>query len=259
MSSANHPAPASVVEGDNEFERLLRHLSRSRGVDFTGYKRPSLLRRLRRRMTIVSIMEFGRYIEYLDTHPEEFDHLFNALLINVTAFFRDGAPWEVLRTDLIPPLIEARGPDEPIRIWSAGCASGEETYTVAMLFAEALGAEAFARRVRIYATDVDNDALAEARAAIYPRARVKDIPAALVDRYFEEHDDRFALCPGLRRAVIFGRHDLLRDPPISRVSLLVCRNTLMYFNPGTQSQILSRFHYAPADDGLLLLGKAKRC
>jgi two-component system CheB/CheR fusion protein len=257
MSSANQPIPSPIVEGDNEFERLLVHLCRSRGVDFTAYKRPSLLRRLRRRMTAVAIPDIGRYIEYLDANPGEFHHLFNTILINVTAFFRDGAPWDALRTTLIPELLEARGPDGPIRIWSAGCASGEETYSVAMLFAEALGAEAFGRRVRIYATDVDDEALGDARAAVYSRARVEHVPADLVGRYFDERGDRFALRPGLRRAVIFGRHDLVRDPPISRISLLVCRNTLMYFNTDIQSRILSRFHFALTDDGLLLLGKAE--
>jgi two-component system, chemotaxis family, CheB/CheR fusion protein len=257
MSSANHPVQASALEGDNEFERLLGHLWRTRGVDFTAYKRPSLLRRLRRRMTMVSIPDFGRYTEYLEANPDEFHHLFNTILINVTAFFRDSAPWDVLRTTLIPELIEARGEDNPIRIWSAGCASGEETYTVAMLFAEALGPEAFARRVRIYATDVDDQALGDARAAVYSRARVAHVPEDLVRRYFDEQGDRFALRPELRRAVIFGRHDLIRDPPISRISLLVCRNTLMYFNTDIQTQILSRFHFALTDDGLLLLGKAE--
>jgi len=257
MSSANQPIPSPIVEGDNEFERLLGHLCRTRGVDFTAYKRPSLLRRLRRRMTAVAIPDVGRYIEYLEANPDEFHHLFNTILINVTAFFRDGAPWDALRTTLIPELLEARGPDGPIRIWSAGCASGEETYSVAMLFAEALGPEAFGRRVRIYATDVDDEALGDARAAVYSRARVEHVPADLVHRYFDERGDRFALRPGLRRAVIFGRHDLVRDPPISRISLLVCRNTLMYFTTEIQSRILSRFHFALTDDGLLLLGKAE--
>jgi two-component system CheB/CheR fusion protein len=257
MSSANHPIPTPEVEGDNEFERLLGHLCRTRGVDFTAYKRPSLLRRLRRRMTVVSIPDVGRYIEYLETNPDEFHHLFNTILINVTAFFRDGAPWDVLRATLIPKLLEARGQDGPVRIWSAGCASGEETYTVAMLFAEALGPDAFGRRVRIYATDVDDEALGDARAAVYSRASVERVPADLAGKYFDERGDRFALRPALRRAVIFGRHDLVRDPPISRISLLVCRNTLMYFNADIQSQILSRFHFALTDDGLLLLGKAE--
>ena len=257
MSSEKEPLPSPVIEGDSAFDRLVEHLSRSRGFDFTAYKRPSLVRRVERRMTLVSVPDFAGYIDYLEANPDEFRQLFNTILINVTAFFRDGAPWDLLRTELIPEMLEARGPDGEIRIWSAGCASGEETYTVAILFAEALGRETFGQRVRIYATDVDDDALREARAAVYPRARVENVPAELVPKYFDQRSDRFELDPELRRAVIFGRHDLVQDPPISRISLLVCRNTLMYFNMDIQTRILSRFHYALTDDGLLLLGKAE--
>jgi two-component system CheB/CheR fusion protein len=257
MSSEKQPLRSPIIEGDSAFERLLEHLSRTRGFDFTAYKRPSLVRRLERRMAIVSVPDFGSYIDYLEANPDEFRQLFNTILINVTAFFRDGAPWDALQTELIPELLGARGPDGDIRIWSAGCASGEETYTIAILFAEALGREAFGQRVRIYATDVDEDALREARTAVYSQARIDDVPAELVPKYFHQRSEGFVLDPELRRAVIFGRHDLVRDPPISRISLLVCRNTMMYFNMETQSQVLSRFHYALTDDGLLLLGKAE--
>jgi two-component system CheB/CheR fusion protein len=257
MSSEKQPLSSSVIDGDGSFDRLIEHLSRTRGFDFTAYKRPSLLRRLERRMTMVSVPDLDSYIDYLEANPDEFRQLFNTILINVTAFFRDGAPWDALRTELIPQLLQARAPDGAIRVWSAGCASGEETYTVAMLFAEALGPEAFGRRVRIYATDVDDDALREARAAVYPRARIDNVPPELVSKYFDQQSDGFALDPELRRAVIFGRHDLVQDPPISRISLIVCRNTLMYFTMETQSRILARFHFALTDDGLLLLGKAE--
>ena len=257
MSSEKHPLPVSHIDEDSAFDRLLEHLSRTRGFDFTAYKRPSLVRRLERRMAIVSVSDYANYLDYLEANPDEFRQLFNTILINVTAFFRDGSPWDALRTERIPELLEARGPEAKIRIWSAGCASGEETYTVAILFAEALGREAFGQRVRIYATDVDDDALREARAAVYSRARIENVPAELVPKYFDQRHDRFELDPELRRAVIFGRHDLVQDPPISRISLLVCRNTLMYFNMDIQTRILSRFHYALTDDGLLLLGKAE--
>jgi two-component system CheB/CheR fusion protein len=257
MSSEKQPLPSPVIEEDRAFDRLIEHLSRTRGFDFAAYKRPSLLRRLERRMTAVGVPDCDRYIDYLEANPDEFRQLFNTVLINVTAFFRDRAPWDVLRTELIPQLLAARGPDQDIRVWSAGCASGEETYTVAMLFAEALGRDAFAQRVRIYATDVDDEALREARKAIYAGARIDDVPPELVSKYFRQRGDGFALDPELRRAVIFGRHDLLQDPPISRISLIVCRNTLMYFNMEAQSRILSQFHFALTDDGLLLLGKAE--
>jgi two-component system CheB/CheR fusion protein len=206
---------------------------------------------------MLAMKECGEYIAYLDAHPDEFPHLFNTILINVTAFFRDGAPWDFLRTDIIPRLIADGGPDGAIRIWSAGCASGEEPYTVAMLLAEALGREAFTRRVKIYATDVDEEALQQARCAVYGSRQVDGVPPELLHKYFDADGDRFAFDKELRRAVIFGRHDLIQDAPISRISLLVCRNTLMYFNANSQSRILTRFHFAVADGGILLLGKAE--
>src|SRR4051794_37538030 len=155
MSTENEEVQAPV-EGMDEaaFERLLRYLGRTRGFDFTAYKRPSLTRRVQRRMEVLGISGYGRYLEYLNAHPDEFLDLFNTILINVTSFFRDPAPWQFLRNEVIPTLAAEGGPDTPIRVWSAGCASGEEPYTIAMLFAEALGRDAFARRVKIYATDV---------------------------------------------------------------------------------------------------------
>jgi two-component system CheB/CheR fusion protein len=258
MSTENEPVEA-IVEGFDEdaFERLLAYLGRSRGFDFTAYKRPSLIRRVQRRMAALSITDYARYVEYLDGHREEFDPLFNTILINVTAFFRDGAPWDVLRTDVIPRLAADGDPDGAIRIWSAGCASGEEPYTIAILFAEALGRDAFDRRVKIYATDMDEEALREARSALYSARQVEGVPPELLHKYFAAHRDRFAFNPDLRRAVIFGRHDLIQDAPISRISLLLCRNTLMYLTAGSQSRILTRFHFALADGGVLVLGKAE--
>src|SRR6266545_3433248 len=130
------------------------HASR-RGFDFTGYKRSSLMRRVDRRMAQVAVAEYSDYLDYLQVHPEEFTGLFNTILINVTGFFRDPDAWEYLRTDVLPAVLAGRGSDGPIRVWSAGCASGEEAYTLAMLLAEALGLEQFRLRAKIYATDVD--------------------------------------------------------------------------------------------------------
>jgi two-component system CheB/CheR fusion protein len=176
------------------------------------------------------------------------------ILINVTAFFRDEPAWDVLRTTVIPALLQRRGGDEPIRVWSA---SGEESYSIAILLAEALGREAFAERVKIYATDIDEEALSDARRATYDPKQVDAVPAELLHKYFRPEGDRVAFDGDLRRSVIFGWHDLLHDAPISRINLVVCRNTLMYFGSEAQSRILSRFQYALVDDGFLVLGKAE--
>src|SRR3954470_8929548 len=142
------------TKSDRELETLLEYLKRNRGFDFGGYKRPSLARRIVKRMADVGIGSFPDYIDYLEVHPEEFAALFNTILINVTSFFRDEGAWEYLATDVIPQLVTGKNAGAPIRVWSAGCASGEETYTLAMIFAEHLGVEAFRERVKIYGTDI---------------------------------------------------------------------------------------------------------
>jgi two-component system CheB/CheR fusion protein len=246
-----------VGQLNGDFEAVLLYLKESRGFDFTGYKRTSLARRVRRRMNQVGFDDYAEYIDHLQVNVEEFNALFNTILINVTSFFRDPEAWEFLRTDLVPALLAERSPQDQVRIWSAGCASGEEAYTLAMVFAEAIGVDRFRQRVKIYATDVDEDALAQARHAAYPEAAIEGVPPEMVHDYFDRQGSQYIFRKDLRRSVIFGRNDLVQDAPISRIDLLVCRNTLMYFNAETQSKILSRLHFALAPRGLLFLGKAE--
>lgn len=242
---------------EHGFEALLDYLKRTRGYDFTGYKRTSLVRRILKRMQVVSIENYVDYMDYLEVHPEEFAQLFNTILINVTEFFRDQPAWEFLNQEIISRILKQKQADEPIRAWSAGCASGEEAYSLAMLLAEALGPDAFRRRVKIYATDVDEEALAQARQASYSQKDLQPVPAGLQERYFGQAESHYIFRADLRRSIIFGRHDLVQDAPISRLDLLVCRNTLIYLNAETQSRILARFRFALADSGFLFLGKAE--
>jgi len=244
-------------ERDSEFENLLIYLRQSRGFDFTGYKRSTLMRRVRKRMQSLTIENFEEYLDYLEVDPEEFSYLFNTILINVTAFFRDSSAWEYLAKEILPNLIKNKKTSDQIRIWSAGCASGEEAYTLAMLLAEMLGTEEFRQRVKIYATDVDEEALNQARQALYFAKDVQAVSDELRQKYFEIIGNRYVFRQDLRRSVIFGRHDLLQDAPISRLDLLVSRNTLMYFNSETQGRILARLHFALNDNGYLFLGKAE--
>jgi two-component system, chemotaxis family, CheB/CheR fusion protein len=247
----------STAPPDPAFEALLEFLKRSRGFDFTGYKRTSLERRFQRRMHALGCQSYGDYLDYLEVHPAEFDALFDTLLINVTEFFRDPPAWDQLRADVLPELLAAKDDEAPIRVWSAGCASGQEAYTIAMVLAEMLGEEALRERVKIYATDVDEDALSTARHAVYTGKQVESVPAALRERYFERADQRLAFRKDLRRTVIFGHNNLVADAPISRLDLLVCRNTLMYFNAETQGRILRHFHFALDEHGALMLGKSE--
>ncbi|HEY3177910.1 MAG TPA: CheR family methyltransferase [Casimicrobiaceae bacterium] len=246
-------------ERNAEFEALLQYLKATRGFDFTGYKRSTLTRRVLKRMSALkNIKTYEAYQDYLEVHPDEFATLFNTILINVTAFFRDTAAWDYLASKVIPRMLKVKRPSDPIRVCSTGCASGEEAYSVAMLLSEALGEKAFRERVKIYATDVDPDALAQARHAIYNGKSIAAVPPKLRAKHFESsYADQFAVKGELRRAVIFGRLDLLQDAPISRLDLLICRNTLMYFNAETQARIIVRFHFSLNDDGLLFLGKSE--
>jgi two-component system, chemotaxis family, CheB/CheR fusion protein len=148
---------------NQDLDILLDYLKRNRGFDFTGYKRTTLSRRITHRMETIGLEKYLDYLDYLEVHPEEFTLLFNTILINVTSFFREKEAWEFLARHLIPKMIQNKQPGQPIRVWSAGCASGEEPYTAAMLLSDALGEEEFHRRVKIYATDIDEEALAKAR------------------------------------------------------------------------------------------------
>lgn len=242
---------------DHELEGLLSFIRDSRGFDFTGYKRSSLARRIRKRMNDISITEYTDYRDRLETDAEEFRALFNTILINVTGFFRDAEAWTYLNGEIIPELLARRDTDEEIRVWSAGSSSGEEAYTLAISFAEVMGIDDCVKRVKIYGTDVDDEALREARTGLYSPRALEPLSAELAGRYFESSGAQFAFHPELHRRVIFGRHDITRDAPISRLDLLVCRNTLMYFNVEAQSQIIDRFHFALRPGGYLFLGKAE--
>jgi two-component system CheB/CheR fusion protein len=238
------------------FEQILEHLQQTRGFDFTAYKRSTLMRRIARRLQAVGLTTFGEYFDYLTVHQDEFSALFNTVLINVTSFFRDPDVWAYLASDILPPLLDAHSTDKPIRIWSAGCASGQEPYTVAMLLAERIGTETLRDRVKIYATDVDEEALAEARQAAYTDRQIADVPEAM-RKYFDASGSQFLLNRDVRRAVIFGTHDLLTDAPISRIDLLFCRNTLMYFTADAQARVLARFYFSTNPSGIVVLGRAE--
>ena len=246
----------SVPAADPTFDALLEFLKRARGFDFSGYKRASLERRIRRRLEAIGCESYGNYLDYLEVHPDEYEQLFDILLINVTEFFRDPPAWEHLRADVLPGLLESSG-EAPLRVWSAGCASGEEAYTIAIVLAEALGVDAFRERVKIYATDVDDGALAVARQAVYTGKALEAVPEDIRERYFEPSEAGLAFRKDLRRTVVIGRNNLMTDAPISRLDLLVCRNTLMYFNADAQAQILRQFHFALRDHGALMLGKSE--
>jgi two-component system CheB/CheR fusion protein len=247
----------NAKRADTTLDALLELVKETRGFDFTGYKRSTLERRVAKRMAAVGTERYDDYVDFIELNGEEFAELFTALLINTTGFFRDPQTWEYVAAEIAPQLLDARAPDSPIRVWCAGCASGEEPYTVAMVLARVMGDPGFRERVKIYATDIDDEALGQARHGTYLPRQIEDVPPDALERFFERTDQRYVFRKDLRRCVIFGRNDLVQDAPISRIDLLVCRNTLMYFTAETQAQILRRFHFGLDDDGYLLLGKSE--
>jgi two-component system, chemotaxis family, CheB/CheR fusion protein len=242
-----------TLEAGQQFEFVIDYLRESRGVDFTGYKRASLVRRMAKRCGELGIDSFSAYLDYLQVHADEFPILFDKILINVTEFFRDRPAWDYLAQNILPRIMAKTG---PIRVWSAGTSSGEEAYSAAIVLCEALGSEGFLHRVKIYATDIDEEALNKARSG-YAAKDLESVEPEIKTRYFEPQGSRFVFRSSLRRALIFGRHDLMQDAPISRLDLLICRNTLIYFTAESQARILARFHYALNDDGYLFLGRAE--
>ena len=243
-------------QNDTAFQDLIRYIQESRGIDFRGYKSTSLRRRIALRMEQVGAADYEAYHEFLEAHPQEFAELLNTILINVTSFFRDPEAWELLKTEIVLRLVASKQHDT-IRVWSIGCASGEEPYSLAILFAEAMGLTEFGQRVKIYATDLDESALNVARRATYLPRDLEHVPEALRQKYFEHTGNHYAVSRELRKCVIFGRHNIVHDAPISRINLIVCRNLLIYLETDTQNAVLPRLHYALVDDGVLFLGKAE--
>lgn len=222
-----------------------------------GYKRSTLERRIQYRMSQLGIENYSDYLSYLEETEEEFAHLFSTIEINYTYFFRDRDSWDYLGQDVIPRIQATKQPDQPIRAWSAGCASGEETYTLAIVLAATLGIEQFNQRVRIFATDIDYDALRKARQGSYLEPEVTRIPPHLLNQYFERINDRYQVRRDLRAAISFHQHNLIQHAPMSKIDLLVCRNTLIYFDVDAQTKALVRFHFSLEDRGFLFLGKAE--
>ncbi|MFL5477720.1 MAG: CheR family methyltransferase, partial [Gemmatimonadaceae bacterium] len=249
-------APNETAVPDDDFEALLEYIKVGRGFDFTGYKRPSLARRIDKRMEEVGCQTYEEYLHVLEAESQEFTTLFNTILINVTSFFRDPEAWAYVREEIVPRILETKAAEDQIRVWSTGCASGQEAYTAAIVFAEALG-EGYRERMKIYGTDVDEDALSSARSGLYTVEQLEPVPEDLREKYFEQSNSKVCVRADLRRTVIFGRNDLVQDPPISRIDLLIARNTLIYFSPKTQETVLDNFHFSLSSGGFLMLGRSE--
>ncbi|MEP7381992.1 MAG: CheR family methyltransferase [Gemmatimonadota bacterium] len=225
--------------------------------DLTMYKEPSLVRRLGRSLRRQGLESLGEYITFLSAHPGDASRLLKDLLINVTGFFRDPEAYACFAQDVVPRLFADAANNEPIRVWSAGCASGEEPYSIGMLLLEYAATLADPPKIQIFATDVDEDALREAREHRYPLAIEVQVSEDRLRRFFVREGDVYRVRRELRDIVLFAPHDVLRDPPFSRLDLVVCRNVLIYFTPASQQFVLRVLHFALRDDGTLFLGSAE--
>ena len=235
---------------------LLQELAEERNFDLRGYKLTSLERRFRHRMFQLKISSYEAYSEYIRSNPGEVNSLLNTVLINVTQFFRDPQAWDVLRTEVLPGLTAPLKPGDTFRMWSAGCASGEETYSAAILMAEHLGDRLKNSDVKVYGTDVDEEALNLARRGEYHEDKLRYVRPEWREKYFTGAKV-CRVAREIRRMLIFGRSNLAFDAPISHVHLLLCRNVLIYFDSQLQRHILGRLHYALEKGGILMLGKSE--
>ncbi len=245
-----------ATESSASSELLQILLARTR-VDFREYKQTTINRRIERRMLALGIDGHEEYTQFCRENPNAVDALFKDLLISVTRFFRDRSEFEQLK-EMLPALLK-KNENEPFRVWIAGCATGEEAYSIAMLLAEALGGPSVNLKdhVQIFATDIDKDALETARKGFYGLSALNDMPKELSDRYFIQQNDGIRVIETLRSAILFSDHNVCQDPPFQKVNLLCCRNLLIYFGNSLQHKVMSRFHYAMTENSLMFLGTAE--
>src|SRR5215467_6602943 len=256
LTGVKLPQPEEKTE--DVLRSILEQVSRQASMDFRSYKTSTILRRIGRRMTVTHSSTMGEYVEYLKVYPEEVGELVKAFLINVTQFFRDANAFAYLKSEILPKLIEqGRNRDHTLRFWTAGCATGEEPYSLAMQVTDLLGAELPEWSVKIFATDLDEAAINFARRGLYSENLLKGIPAEYRDRFFEHVDHGYRIVKTLRQMVIFGQQDLSRSAPFPRIDLVLCRNVLIYFTPELQEYVLNQFAFSLSPNGYLFLGKAE--
>jgi two-component system CheB/CheR fusion protein len=251
--------PGSPHKNQSRLPEVIDLLRTKTPHDFTLYKKGTLQRRIERRMAMSSIEadDMDRYVEMLRRDTRELDLLAKDLLINVTSFFRDPQVFNLLAETVIPDLIRQQPADQPLRIWIAGCSTGEETYSLAMLFREQIAAAKRNLKLQVFASDVDPDAVAGARDGFYPRTIEAEVSPERLARFFSKEDHGYRILPELRGAVVFTVQDVLADPPFSRLDLVSCRNLLIYLRPEAQAKVVSVFHFALREGGILLLGNSE--
>ena len=257
-------APASAVteldesaDAEQALQRVLGLLRAQTGHDFRQYKRATVLRRIERRMQVRAVHSLPEYVALLEADAGEHKLLLNDLLIGVTNFFRDREAFETVERDIIPALFRDRKPSDEVRAWVAGCATGEEAYSLAMLLADQAALQSQPPGYQVFASDIDEHAIAIARAGLYPTSIVTDVAPARLRQHFTRDENRYQIRKAVRDRILFAVHNLLRDPPFSRIDLISCRNLLIYLNRDIQQRVLETFHFALKPGGYLFLGSSE--
>ena len=247
-----------LSEADIEaLQRILAQVHARTGHDFSQYKRSTILRRIERRMQLNGLGTLDSYLTYLRTNPEEAHALFNDILIGVTNFFRDRASWETLEKTVLPELFKKRGEDQTLRVWTIGCATGEEAYGLAILLFEEAERQSIYTQVQVFASDLDERSIAHAREGLYPAAIEADVSPERLARFFVREGDYYRVKRELRDVVLFTSHNVLRDPPFSRQDLIACRNVMIYLQREVQDKLFDIFHYSLLPGGYLFLGSSE--
>jgi two-component system CheB/CheR fusion protein len=250
-------ASASVPMEIEDLDRVFTILRDETGVDFTAYKRPTIRRRLERRMVVNKTSSLPEYVDLLSRQPGEVRHLYRDLLIHVTRFFREPGSFDALARHVFPALTDGRSKDSALRIWTPGCSSGEEAYSLAIALLEYLGDRAVQTPVQIFATDLSEAAIERARSGLYPENIAADVSPERLQRFFTRSDGGYRVRQVVRDLCVFARQDVTRDPPFSKIDLIVCRNLMIYLSTALQQRLLRTFHYALRPKGFLMLGEVE--
>lgn len=251
------PAVAVLPESENTLATIFTLLKTAQGLDFTGYRPATLKRRMMRRMALHNLARLEDYLHYLQANPLEVAELYRDLLINVTSFFREPVAFNALKRKVFPALLQSRSPGSPIRIWSAGCSTGEEAYSLAICLLEYLGERDLQLPIQIFATDISEAAIDRARTGIYKSGLMTGISAERLHRFFVEVADGYQIGKLVRESCVFARQNLIADPPFSQLDLISCRNVLIYLGAELQKRLIQSFHYALKPNGFLMLGTAE--
>ncbi len=246
-----------MFSDDETFSRIYAILKKNSGIDFTNYKRSTVLRRIERRMVVTHSAGLADYMKFLAANSDEANVLVKEILIGVTNFFRDPAFFEKLKMNVIYSIVEHAGERDPIRVWSAGCSTGEEAYSLAILFRETLDELGVQRDIKIFATDVDSRAIEQAGKGVYSESILDDVSTERLAKFFLKKNEQYTISKEIRRMIIFAPHNMLSDPPFGKLDLICCRNVMIYFQPVLQRSLFSIFHSALKNGGYLFLGKSE--